>query len=66
MSNIYKIEKKKYGIDIWSYLYGFDIMNTDYDGWTFQAKTRRTREKHFNDLFGGPKTNFQLGPFCKN
>ena len=64
--NINQIEKKKYGIDIWSYLYAIDAMNSDYDGWTYNAKTPRTRKKHFLSQFGGPKENYQSDNICLN
>lgn len=59
--------KSKYGSDIASYLAGFTDFESTYDCWTFKAKTRRTREKHFNELFGGPKENYiPEHPLCLN
>lgn len=51
--------KQKYGSGIASYMEGITTHSkSTYDCWTFDAKTRSTREKHFKKLFGGPKSNY--------
>lgn len=65
--SIFVKTKKKYGSDIASWIEGAIIHSkSTYDCWTFNYKTRQTREKHFRKEFGGNKENYIKEPICLN
>lgn len=64
----YQKLKKKYPDEIAGLLYAVTFCNVrNADGWTFKAKTKRTRTKHFNEMFGSKdKASYKARPIILN